>query len=102
MSEFLKSLLEAFLSDAAARVAGIEQALERDDRHSVEALAHGLKSQQLALGRREVRGSLRQLEAIAHWADSGEALALYGQIRAEFSELEQKVVDTLEQCRTTS
>jgi len=35
--EFLKSLLEAFLSDAAARVAGIEQALERDDRHSVEA-----------------------------------------------------------------
>jgi len=61
-----------------------------------------LKSSSLLLGAARFADLCARLEAIAHWADSGEALALYGQIRAEFSELEQKVVDTLEQCRTTS
>lgn len=90
--ELARELLEAFLEDGPARIAGIRQALEMDDAGAVSTLAHSLKG---------MCGVVRA-EALSQLAFSMELAGRDGKldvVREQFVEFESMLDQAVEQMK---
>ena len=70
---FVRELVDAYVSDSAEQVAGIEAALAAGDADALVRPAHTLKSSSATLGAMELSATARTLEMAARAGDLSDA-----------------------------
>ena len=83
-----RRILELYLGDSPARMAGLRQALAAGDRKAMETAAHALKGSSANLGASALAEQCHQLERLCRDAIPADAGAKLDALEAEYARVE--------------
>ncbi len=93
--EFLAQLVDVFMGDATARLAGVRAALARHDCAALERAAHSLKGAASSIGATAVAQTAERLEALARAGDLAHAGPVCAALEAEMARLQPALAELL-------
>ncbi len=94
--EIVREMIDMFLNEAPAMLAGMEHALEAANARELRRLAHTLKSNAGTLGARRLYDACRQLEALAAEENMDAAQQMYERVRLEYHAAENALREYME------
>ena len=97
-----RKMVATFLRDTAARMAGIQKALERKDGETMASLAHALKGSVSIFGAQAAREHSQQLQDLSCAGDFSQFAQIYEQLKEEIAELEENLRGYAGQKRSAS
>ena len=82
--DILNELIELFLADVPPQLVALREAVEADDAHSVERIAHTLKGSSANLGATEMVAICSELEDVATSSNLSRTPQLLERLEGEF------------------